>query len=416
VDDERIDLFTTIFKSDEEIIAPLPSIHSIELINSLNKIFSLRSHISKWYFTDGFNETNAINNSQIIRQTKIPDIERYEMIYSGPHFFVSNPLYQTPKKICNTHRSYDSIDPYFQDKNIQRTNYIPSKNFRDIDRDIFDKKWLESFKLIFSKMINLTNARSLQSCIVPPKSSHINSVVSLSFKNDHDLIRFGSLCSSVVYDFLLRISGVSNLYESLLKSMPFPSINSSNQRIFNQLIYRYLRLNCIDDRYETLWNSFDFREKCIDYPLGKPQLRDIQQPQLKWDKNTRVKSYFELRWNLLEIDVLSSMIFGIELDELCQIFEVQFSVELQNDLETYYDSKGNIVFTNNKSLSSIGVDRSVWESIRNMKDGETYEHTIEKSELYHGEKVTYYAPFEKCDRVEDYKAAWAHFEKIFNQN
>ena len=49
--------------------------------------------------------------------------------------------------------------------------------------------------------------------------------------------------------------------------------------------------------------------------------------------------------------------------------------------------------------------------------GETYEHIIDpkKSELYGGKKVTYYAPFDKCDRVEDYKVAWAHFERAFKE-
>lgn len=50
---------------------------------------------------------------------------------------------------------------------------------------------------------------------------------------------------------------------------------------------------------------------------------------------------------------------------------------------------------------------------RTLKDGDSYEHTITKSELYQGQKVTYHAPFDKCDRVEDYKTAWAHFEKVF---
>jgi hypothetical protein len=30
--------------------------------------------------------------------------------------------------------------------------------------------------------------------------------------------------------------------------------------------------------------------------------------------------------------------------------------------------------------------------------------------------VVYHAPFTKCDRVEDYKRAWVHFEKRFNTN
>jgi hypothetical protein len=64
-------------------------------------------------------------------------------------------------------------------------------------------------------------------------------------------------------------------------------------------------------------------------------------------------------------------------------------------------------------LVGVGLDRPVWETIRHLKAGETYEHTITKSELYKGKKITYQAPFDKCDRVEDYKVAWDHFEKIF---
>ena len=61
-------------------------------------------------------------------------------------------------------------------------------------------------------------------------------------------------------------------------------------------------------------------------------------------------------------------------------------------------------------MTGVGVDRKVWNSIREMKAGEVYAHTITKSELYRGDVVEYVAPFEKCDRVEDYKTAWAFFE------
>jgi hypothetical protein len=57
---------------------------------------------------------------------------------------------------------------------------------------------------------------------------------------------------------------------------------------------------------------------------------------------------------------------------------------------------------------------SIWETVKKLPAGETYEHTIEKSELYRGQIMTYYAAFDKCDRVEDYKLAWAHFEEVFN--
>ena len=69
----------------------------------------------------------------------------------------------------------------------------------------------------------------------------------------------------------------------------------------------------------------------------------------------------------------------------------------------------------------VGLDRSEWNKIttdvspfqKTLKDGMEYTHTITKSELYFGQQITYYPPFDKCDRVEDYKMAWTHFEKVF---
>jgi hypothetical protein len=92
---------------------------------------------------------------------------------------------------------------------------------------------------------------------------------------------------------------------------------------------------------------------------------------------------------------------------------VQFPVLQQNEDDTWYDNKGNIVFACSKGLIGVGVVRPIWEQIKNLKAGETYEYTITKSEVYKGKKITYHTPFDKCDRVEDYKSAWEHFEKIF---
>ena len=116
---------------------------------------------------------------------------------------------------------------------------------------------------------------------------------------------------------------------------------------------------------------------------------------------------------MVEIDVITAMALGLSLEELILIYNVQFPVLQQNEDDTWYDTKGNIVFTCSKGL--VGVDRPVWETIRNLKAGETYEHTITKSELYQGKKMIYEAPFDKCDRVKDYKVAWVWFEKVFKE-
>ena len=109
------------------------------------------------------------------------------------------------------------------------------------------------------------------------------------------------------------------------------------------------------------------------------------------------------------------MALNLTLDDLVSIFQGEFSVLKQNEDDTWYDTKGNIVFTCSKGLTGVGVDRAEWNTIKDYKEGETYEHIIEKSELYKGKVVTYYAPFDKCDRVEDYKVAWGYFEEIFKE-
>ena len=111
------------------------------------------------------------------------------------------------------------------------------------------------------------------------------------------------------------------------------------------------------------------------------------------------------------------MAMNLNLDDLIMMYIIQFPTQQQNDEDTWYDQKGNIVFTCSKGLIGVGLDRKQWEQVRNQKDGETYIHTIDpaKSELYGGQQVTYYAPYTKCDRIEDYRRAWAHFEKIFKE-
>lgn len=90
----------------------------------------------------------------------------------------------------------------------------------------------------------------------------------------------------------------------------------------------------------------------------------------------------------------------------------------QNEDDTWYDRQGNIVFTCSKGLTSTGVDRKTWEEIRNLGEGETYKHRIDhaKSELYGGQEREYHAPFERCDRVGDYRRAWAYFEETIAQS
>ena len=189
-----------------------------------------------------------------------------------------------------------------------------------------------------------------------------------------------------------------------------------NEKFKNELLARTLLLNCLTETYSSLWEElFSLGFKELIWSKQDERLSNFSELKKEWSIETPLRNFFERRQTLVEIDVITAMAFGLNLKELILIYEIQFPVLQSYEDDTYYDITGNIIYTNNhQGLKGVGLDRGDWNSIAAMKAGETYEHTIEKSELYQGKKVTYYAPFAKCDRVEDYKTAWTHFEKVFN--
>ena len=369
----------------------------------------------------GWFETNDVKKGIIKRKTKfIDDISSYELIYSGPHFYVSNPMYKTPRENCTEKSHYDVIDLEKKtDCFLPRTNYVPAipikKYLSNAKLYGFEKNdnYLDYYKAINSKMVNQAAERSLQSAICPPKISHIDGIYSIIFKDQKYLLNYIAYTSSIVIDFFVKLTGASNLTDSIMRYFP---IEISDKYIYDTQV-RVLRLNCVNVQYKSLWEQFyTDRFNNVKWSIDDKRLSNYNNLTNEYKIHNSLLNYYERRIALLELDVIISMLLGISFESLCLMYTSQFPVLVQNENDTWYDQKGNIVFTCSKGLTGVGVDRPVWNTISDMKEGETYEHTIEKSELYYGKKVTYYAPFEKCDRVEDYKVAWAHFEKIFNQN
>lgn len=425
---KELTIISEAFNNKEDpSVTPLVTIHANSLLNILNKFSNYKSRIGSIELkaTGCWDETNAVNSSIIKRVTKYPDIEEFELILSGPHFYVSKPFNKIPKKICTENSHYDSIDlTDLTEDFVPRTNFIPNINLEqfenlqkglsigfDQDGKVIYDNWFNHYKVVFSKMLNQAGERTLQPSIIFPKVSHIHSVLSFIFRNANVLVEFAGLTSSLIYDFYIKTLGKSNLYEGSLSDLPFNIESSIKPYLFN----RTLQLNCLNKYYAPLWQeSWQDAFKEDSWSKQDARLKPFNTLTPDWQWSTPLRNWFERRQALVEIDVITAMALGLTLEELILIYNVQFPVLQQNEDDTWYDTKGNIVFTCSKGLVGVGVDRPVWERISALEAGETYEHTITKSELYQGKKVTYHAPFDKCDRVEDYRLAWKWFDSIFN--
>jgi hypothetical protein len=426
--DDEIRLLSNTFEDGTtEDCAKLVSIHSQEILNVLRKIQNYPHHVkdTQHKILECLHETGAVDDGTITRLINVPS-DDYEMIYSGPHFYVSNPLYKSPRAKCVLNSDYDNIN-----LSLIREDYVPRSNYKrqmslteyvnlfqgfqiGLDENgspVYDR-WIDYYRVGFRKMVGSMSERTLMCAVLRSKTAHIHGVISVTFRDRYNTVDVTALCSSLVLDFYMKTIGASNLQGSRMQSFPLGVAPKYQSALYS----RTLLLNCLTKHYADLWEECWRDEYAKEqWSITDSRLKPFNGLERKWSWNTPLRNYFERRQALVEIDVIAAMALGLSLKDLELIYRIQFPVLQQNENDTWYDMKGNIVFTCSRGLTGVGVDRPVWNTIRDMKPGETYVHTIEKSELYKGQQVTYYAPFTRCDRIEDYRCAWAHFEPIFNK-
>lgn len=425
--------------------AKLVSIHVEEILDVIKRFSDFKKHVIDYntIITEGLNETISVDKKQIIRNTKWAETKNMEMIFSGPHVFVANPYYKTPREQCILNSDYDIVDlSTLSDSYSARTNYIPNipiSDFRNLfvgfykgqgTDGIISDDWFSFYKAAFRRQIGADSERSLSGAIIPPNSAHIGGVVSVTFDNYDDLVEFSGCCSSTIWDFYVKILKISDVRINRINSFPLGIADKYKPALF----VRTLLLNCLTTAYADLWQEmWDAAYKQDTWSLDDNRLKPFDQLHEDWAWDIPLRNYFERRQTLVEIDVIAAMALGLTLEDLEMIYTIQFPVLQQNEADTWYDQKGNIVFTCSKGLTGVGLDRKRntktgmlgWEDIRGEQIDEntyagtspTHTHTIDpaKSELYGGQQVTYYAPYTRCNRIEDYRRAWAHFEEMFNK-
>ena len=394
VDEGNLELFSKIFDEEgaDSLEGRLPLVHSSGIISVLRKFSQqavrLGSIDEKYFVTPStfWNETTAQQDGYIKRATQFPNKPK-ELIFSGPHFYCGTPFYQTPNENCSSHRDYSQLDlTQMPDDYLPRTNYVCTLSEEELFKRI--PKWknkpiTDYYRHINRRMLSQAGERTLVNAIMPKDAMNLNFVFAINFEDYSTMILFSGLCSSVVYDFFVKSTGKGDLQENLARLLPIPNIPS----ISVLLNARTLRLNCITALFADLWKDL-YNPEFNQDNWSKSDLRLSPWENLKshWQRNTALRTDIERRQALVEIDVLAALALGLTLSELLTIYRVQFPVLQKAERRLRFDQRGMEV-----PVKTIGGEFGV--------------------DVNHSKYAEMVPPFTSVDREEDYRVAWAFFEK-----
>lgn len=420
---KELSIFSKLFdNSSEWKKAKLPVLHVRQFVEVLALFAAQKTTISTIekdiYTAEMWHETNNQVDGTITRNVHYPE-DIMGMIYSGPHIGVANPLFKTSRAICNLNSDYDNIDlTIIGNSYIQRCNYSIACSLTDymtrVPTTQRGASYGNDYRLCIRKMLNQGGERTLIGAIIPPKAEHINGLFGMDLSSH--LVSFAANVFSIPFDFFLKSTGKANINFSA--SAGFPVLEKWEYQY--KAICRALLLNCVNAYYKELWKrEFEPRFTQEIWMKKDPRLSDSTFTRLSedWTDETPLRSDYERRQALVELDVLTAIALGMSLEQLKTIYRIQFSVLQSYEADTWYDANGRIVFTKNRSLIGVGFDRNEWENnIKNAPAGRKFYRSITDDTMPGGpveRTIEYVAPFERCDREKDYETAWKFFEKKY---
>jgi len=198
---------------------------------------------SSWQASGCWHESGA-QKSGIIRQgTKFRPAA--ESIIQGPIFYDGNPLNKTPRERCSHNSHYDCIDLQNLPENyVPRTNFGPSISIDDYRSNFPICRWdstrshCDFFRVALRRRVPLNSERSLTATIIPPDIAHIDSVQSISFSREENVLDLSAALFSIPLDFLIKSSGLTDIYDADIARFPWVECSGGER-------HRGLRLVCI---------------------------------------------------------------------------------------------------------------------------------------------------------------------------
>lgn len=353
--------------------------------------------------SSGYHEA-AAKKEGLIRWSTTAVTSLSEVVLQGPHFGRAVPFSKEPRIPCQSNRDWDVIAlSGMAEDFVPRSNYVRAA---DVDtyhmaQDAWgDQRYTQYYRLAWRRMIPFNTERSLFAALIPPGPAHVNTVQSMALADNRLTTLTSGFWASLPIDYLLRITGRSDLQVNEAKKMPAAD---PKHPLAPALLIRSLRLNAITNHYSPLWEElFDPRWAGYEdwansnWPGLLPLAADLKPT---WEYSAPLRTEHERRAALVELDALVSVWLGITADQLVAMYRTRFPILHDYEAKTWFDANG----------------RKIAENFNTYGHGQTKQDWLDFEAHLADPSNTpppggYVGPFYKADREAEMRAAHAHFQ------
>lgn len=322
-------------------------------------------------------------------------------ILSGTFLYTGTPFYKAPNISMRS-----AQDASFVDLEALEVNSKPTTRFKMLlnDKELNERydSWggygsaRDSYRISWRKMVKVENERTLTPAIIPPGATHIDGIFSMGPCGvaSKDMVAVCGSMMSLLTDFYVRSAPRANLRASDIRRLPVVPLSHP---LLPALLLRTLQLNCLTDAYADLWNECWDPAFAEDQPILPRRARTAVVPE--WTAEVPLRRAEDRRNAQAEIDALVALMLGVDVEDLCTVYRTTFAVLHGYDQDKYtYDANGRLVPTEVLSVWKKKGERITAEERTAMHPGSDVEYVYE-------------LPFATRDREEDFRAAYAEFQR-----
>ncbi|AYC37380.1 hypothetical protein DWG14_01597 [Streptomyces griseorubiginosus] len=363
VDESLLQVFAYILDApgtpalEAKLIKPI----SAEELNALAVLSTYPERLSArpYFHSDGWHEKGAKTSGAIKWETR--DNESADrVILQSPHITVANPFAKQPNENCRSKNDWSTFDlEVLSSTQIPRANYQFAKGDSGIEGGL--KPWNGQPQASFWRVgwrgfVDTGTERTFEAALIAPGFTHIHSINTIAMPSDRETGILAGILASLPIDYLTKAAGKSNLNDNLVSNYPFPP----GHPLASPLLLRALRLNCVTRDYAPFWEKLFESAWLVDRWTDPESLRPpVQAVEHTWSMATPLRTEYDRRMALVEIDALVAAMLGLTAEQLCAMYHSQFAVLRKYEWEMFFAPDGHKI---GAATHNIGIRQTPEET------------------------------------------------------